>query len=146
MATDSKCSMQKIGMHLRSPSSTVDDCDRPLLEAIGHEIMQRAQAGDETNLLKVKSHIGIQGNEMADKLANGAADLCCMSRQFDHDLSSDYTQPFKDKFWFQHTIQIQTAKGPAKTKACIRDLHDSLRKDLHDKPKLGQSKKKSLYF
>ena len=48
IATDSKCSMQKIGMHLRSPSSTVDDCHRPLLEAIGHDIMQRAQAGDET--------------------------------------------------------------------------------------------------
>ncbi len=35
IATDSKCSMQKIGRHLRSPSSTVDDCHRPLLEAIG---------------------------------------------------------------------------------------------------------------
>ena len=63
IATDSKCSMQRIGMHLRSPSSTVDDCHRPLLEAIGHEIMQRAQAGDETILLKVKSHIGIHGND-----------------------------------------------------------------------------------
>ncbi len=69
IATDSKCSMQKIGMHLRSPPSTVDDCHRPLLEAIGHEFMQRAQAGDETSLLKVKSHIGIHGNEMADMLA-----------------------------------------------------------------------------
>jgi hypothetical protein len=29
IATDSKCSMQKNGMHLRSPSSTVDDCHRP---------------------------------------------------------------------------------------------------------------------
>jgi len=136
IATDSKCSMEKIGMHLRSPSSTVDDCHRPLLEAIGHEIMQRAQAGDETILLK--SHIGIHGNEMADKLANEAAD----------DLSNDYTQLFKDKFWFQHTIQVQTAEGPAETKACIRDLDDSLRKALHhaDKHKLGHSKQDSLYF
>ncbi len=91
IATDSKCSMQKIGVHLRSPSSTVDDCHRPLLEAIGHELMQRAQAGDETILLKVKSHI-------ADKLANEAADECRMGRHFDYDLSNDYTQPFRDKF------------------------------------------------
>ena len=66
IATDSKCSVQKIGMHLRSPSSTLDDCHRPLLEAIGHEIMQRAHAGDETILLKIKPHIGVYGNEMAD--------------------------------------------------------------------------------
>jgi len=69
IATDSKSSMQNIGMHLRSLSATVDDCHRSLLEAIGHEIMQQVQAGGETILLKVKSHIGIHGNEMADKLA-----------------------------------------------------------------------------
>ena len=92
----------------------------------------------------------IHGNEMADKLANEAADECCMSRhfqvKFDYDLSNGYTQPFKDMFWFQHTIQVQTAQGPAETKACIRDLDVSLRKDLHDKHKLGQSKQDSLYF
>ncbi len=32
-ATDSKCSMQKIGMHLRS-LSTVDDCHRPLSDCL----------------------------------------------------------------------------------------------------------------
>ena len=51
--------------------------------------MQRAQAGDETILLKVKSQIGIHGNEMADRLENEAADECCMSRRFDYDLSND---------------------------------------------------------
>ncbi len=93
IATDSKCSTQKNGMHLRSPSSTVDNCHRPLLEAIGHEIVQRAHAGDETILLKVKSHSGIHGNGVADNLANEAADECCMSRHFDYDLSNDHTQP-----------------------------------------------------
>ena len=89
---------QRISLHPRSPSSTVDDCHRPLLEAIGHELMQRAQAGDETILLKVKSPDGIHGNEKADKLANEPADECCMGRHFDYDLSDDYTQPFQGQF------------------------------------------------
>ncbi len=66
-----------------------------------------------------------------------------MSRHFDYDLSNDYTQPFKDKVWLQQTIQVQTAEGPAETKACIRD--DSLRNALHDIHKVGQSTD-SLYF
>ncbi|KAL0026131.1 hypothetical protein WJX79_002728 [Trebouxia sp. C0005] len=48
IATDSKRSLQKIGMHLRS----VKDCHRPLLEAIGLEIMPRALAVDETILFQ----------------------------------------------------------------------------------------------
>ena len=83
---------------------------------------------------------------MADQLANAAADECRMSRHRDYDLSNDDTQPFKDKFWFLHTIQVQTAEGPVETKACIRDLDDSLRNAVHDNHKLGQSKQDSLYF
>jgi len=75
--------------------------------------MQRAQAEDETILLAVKLHIGIHGNKMAGTLANEAADECCMSRHFDYDLSNDFTQPFKDKFWLQQIIQVQTTEGPA---------------------------------
>jgi len=40
-------------------------------------------------------HIGIHGNEMADKRA---ADKCSMGKHFDYDLSIDYTRPFRDKF------------------------------------------------
>ena len=115
IATDSKSSLQKVNVHLRSPSSTVDDCHRPQLAAIGHEIMQRSQAGDDTILL-VSSEITyrlymshIHGDEIADNLANEAADEYCMGRPFDYDLSNDHTQPFKDKSWLQQIIEVKTA-------------------------------------
>ncbi len=63
---------------------------------------------------------------------------------FDCDLSNDYTQ--RDEHWLQQTIQVQTAEGPAETRACVRDLDDSLRKALHDKHKLGQSNQISVHF
>ena len=56
--------MQKIAKHLRLPSATVDDCHRPLLEEIVRLIVQTARAGVQTTIVKVKSHIGINGHEV----------------------------------------------------------------------------------
>ena len=43
----------------------------------------------EAILLKVKLHIAIHGDEVADQLANEAANECCMGRHFDNVLSND---------------------------------------------------------
>ena len=74
IATDFRCSMQKMNKHLRAPAQTKDDCHQPLLQTITALIVERVKAGLVTTIMKVKSHIGIHGNEMADKLANEAAE------------------------------------------------------------------------
>ena len=148
IATDSKCSMQKINKHLQAPAQTKDDCHQPLLHAyvITSLIVHRAKTGLTTKIMKVKSHIGIHGNEMADKLANEAAEACTKARQFDRDVSQEYCKPFKDKFWIQHEIQVPTTTGTSARLESLRDLHTSLSQNLHAKYKLGSSNQDSIYF
>ncbi len=66
--------MQKMAKQLRSPSLMIDDCYRQLAKEIDDEFVQRARKRVTTTVMKVKSHIGIHGNEMADRLANEAAE------------------------------------------------------------------------
>ncbi len=108
IATDSKCCMQKMAKQLRSPSSSlmIDDCHRHLAKAIDDELLQRARNRVTTTVVKVKSHIGIHGIELADRLANEAAEECSKGRAFACDISKDFTEPFKDKL---ATAQAQAA-------------------------------------
>ena len=76
IATDSRCSMQKINKHLRALAQTKDDCHQPMLQAITSLIVDRAKTGLSTKIMKVKSDIAVHGNEMADKLVNEAAEEC----------------------------------------------------------------------
>ena len=70
IATDSKASMQAIHKHILNPMGNQLNTHKTLLDAIAAELRLRALRGLHTSIIKVKSHIGIMGNEMADKLAN----------------------------------------------------------------------------
>ena len=45
-----------------------------LIQKIAKIMLGRSKQGLKTTMIKVKSHIGIEGNEIADKLANVARD------------------------------------------------------------------------
>lgn len=68
-----------------------------MLEAIVALVLGRGQTGRLTRIRKVKSHLGMHGNEMADKLANEAAEECMKARQFDCDVSRNFCNPFSNK-------------------------------------------------
>ncbi|KAL3158306.1 hypothetical protein ABBQ38_010550 [Trebouxia sp. C0009 RCD-2024] len=127
--------------HLRQPSATVDDWHRPLVAEIVRLILQRPRAGVDPSIVKVKSHTGMNGNEMADKLANEAAEAS--STACDYDLLRMYTEPFQDKFWSQQVTQVHATTGSILQRSYIRDLDDSLKQAVHEKHKLGLSNQKA---
>ena len=74
IATDSQAIMQLVDRDLWSPFANSESKHRILIRAIANKLINRARHGLCTNVAKVKSHIGIQGNEKADELAGWAAE------------------------------------------------------------------------
>ncbi len=66
-------SIQLINRILRRPGKETG-VRKDLLLRITKLILDMARDGRQTSILKVKSHIGIAGNEAADKAAKKAAD------------------------------------------------------------------------
>ena len=66
--TDSLASMYMIDKHTRCPSLHKECKHEELLSFIVGELAKKAREGVHVQLLKVKSHIGIEGNEKADAL------------------------------------------------------------------------------
>ena len=61
-------SAKYINKQLRSPAQNKDDCHQVLLKAIVQLIVDRANNGQLTTIVQVKSYIGIHGTEVADRL------------------------------------------------------------------------------
>ena len=70
--TDSLASLYLIQKMLRLPDSLYECKHALLLHLIIALLLNRAKANLTTHIMKVKSHIGIQGNELADKAAADA--------------------------------------------------------------------------
>ena len=143
-ATDSKCSMDNIAMHMRDPALTVTDIYRPMLQAMTELLIQRANSSVKTALMKVESHTSIRGSEQADQLANAAAELIAEGEPVDRDVANSHCEKFDNKFWLQPKKVANGDEQPCMQS--VRNLDDALQNKIHTKVKLGQSNQDSLYF
>ena len=65
--TDSMTSLHLIRKAIRSPMRLQDNKHHELLEEIVNILIERSEANLRTTIGKVKAHVGIHGNEQADK-------------------------------------------------------------------------------
>ena len=109
ICTDSLASMYMIDKHMRCPSLHKECKHEELLSLIVKELARKARDGVKVQLLKVKSHIGIEGNEKADKLAHEA----CRPRECS-DSAREGVEIREDIYW-PHFLgrKIHNAAGGA---------------------------------
>lgn len=106
--TDSMTSLHLIRKAIRAPTRLQDNKHRKLLEEILNILTNRSEANLCTTLGKVKAHIGIHGNEQADKGAVQASRL-----ETGHDITVDIGRdPYKDHYWPTYNETIDTDTGP----------------------------------
>ena len=83
---------------------------KAVLEDIVLKLLQRARVGLITEIVKVKSHIGIMGNEAADKLATTATDpLACT-----HDYNKG-SNGLEESYWPCHNVESKNQDGSTRT-------------------------------
>ncbi len=127
IATDSLVSLSNINRALADHHNLEFSKHYDLLKAIRTIIQNRQHP---VHLIKVKSHAGIIGNEMADKYAKQATE------QYDE---TDNT----GENAFEHLTWLQTKDTPSRH---IGDLTGDLLKHCHALHKYGHSNQDSVYF
>ena len=138
IATDSAFAMQSINQHLQNPKAHRYHKHKNLFHAITKQLLMRAEKQQHTSIVKVKSHIQIMGNEMADALAVEACE------QWDVDMCEEHIEPFEDMIWV--TKSLYDENGEVNGAPYLSDLEDALKTSIHCNKHLGQSNRDTIYF
>ena len=120
---------------LRRPASLQHSTHLDLLNLIRGVLLARSHAGSHILLAKVKSHIGILGNEAADaaaKLPSAAA--------AEHDFTTPAHNPLAGRYW----PAILPPPDSSASERPVTYLHTSLRTAVHAATRLGSSKPSHL--
>ena len=74
IATDSLCIMYMLSKQIRSPNLHRESKHVGILQSALENAFSNMRNGQKIQIIKVKSHIGIKGNEAADRLAHDACE------------------------------------------------------------------------
>ena len=129
--------MRSINEHLLNPEAHKYNKHTNPFRAIIMQLLTRAQRQQNTSIVKVQSHIQTRGNEIADAVAEEA------TKEWDVDMSGDYTEPFGDMVWVTKSVYVN---GEVNGAAYLSDLGPALRTAIHRNKHLGQSNQDTIYF
>ena len=132
VATDSLTSMRLIWKAVTNPADLEDHLHRDLLCDIARMISERDTPMD---IYKIKSHIGMVGNEMADIGANQAT------------LSTDtQNHTGAERHRIGHWVSTKAREGEeAQERTAVSDLKAGLRRQAHKVHKLGDARLDGIY-
>jgi ribonuclease HI len=138
--TDSACSISLIQRILYSPWTVRDSKHFHLLTDILTALRTRVENGDRTILHKVRSHIGIVGNEAADKGAKRALN------PHRHDVTeSSNNRPYDGKVWVAHARQPNESGPPLSTPRYLSNLTQDPKQKITPKHSGGQFTATGIY-
>ena len=134
--TDSRCAIQLINKAVYHATHIHLNKHKDMLQKINTIMVQRASDRLHTSICKVKSHIGIEGNEQADQGANRAAKVT--PNQTDTWMEETANpEPFGDVTWLSTT---KTDAQGAKSLWPLNNLTSALKEYLLPKWQAGKLK------
>ena len=133
--TDSQAAIHLLHRAVHKPHTLEGHLHKELLLKTAQILVERANDGVRTRILKVKAHSGVTGNEEADAAAKAAAGA---------DETHDFVMPAHKPFGGQWQPAFfepppEGAEGPASLRA-VSNLTSALRKAVHASTKTGTSK------
>ena len=139
--TDSLAVIHLIRRALQDPDGVAATLHGELLLDIARCLVERANAGAATHILKVKAHSGVTGNEEADAAAKSAAEPGA-----EHRFTTPAHTPFDGRIcpgFFEPPAGCSCGSDRAQGPACLRAVvhhGKALSKRLHRRNKTGSSK------
>ena len=139
IASDSACSLYQIARYIRNPMSMQRHKHKHLLEAIVQLVRRN---GRPVQLIKVKAHTGIVGNEIADEIAKQASGMISEGASIPTCAASGCT-PYYNMHW---PTQV-TAVAQGEQRIWQPDnLGASLKAKLRTQHRLGYANTDGIYY